>query len=243
MNFNKSKGLLHLTVMRVSMSENRTKKTRILWAGKKRSGIPSFVPGLIEAGYKVTIVETGKEVRERLAKKFKPSVLIVDAASMRTIGTRLCKSIRANHPGVPVILINSKENLPVNEISADVQLVVPFTIRKLINRILLFVPGDGNEIITAGPIHLDLDRQILRCHDCEEHITPCMADLLKMLIRKKGEVLKREVLFSKIWKTNYTEDTRSLDVHIYWLRKIIEKDPSQPKIIRTVRGIGYKFDL
>ncbi len=70
-----------------------------------------------------------------------------------------------------------------------------------------------------------------------------MAELLKMLIQNKGKILEREVLFSKLWKTDYTEDTRSLGVHISWLRKIIERDPVRPKIIRVVRGVGYQLDL
>ncbi len=225
------------------MTGNGTRKTRILWVGKRRSIFPSFVSELINKGYKVTVVENGKEAHERLTKKLKPDVLIVDAASMRTAGTRICRSIQEKQPKIPIILINSKDNLPANYLVADVQLVLPFTIRKLVNRILPFAPGDGAEVIKAGPIHLDMDRMIVRCHSCEEHITPCMAKLLKMLILKKGEILKREVLFSKIWDTNYTEDTRSLDVHINWLRKIIEKDPNHPRIILTVRGVGYKFDL
>jgi len=70
-----------------------------------------------------------------------------------------------------------------------------------------------------------------------------MAELLKMLIQNKGEILERKVLFSKLWKTDYTEDTRSLGVHISWLRKIIERDPVRPKIIRVVCGVGYQLDL
>ena len=70
-----------------------------------------------------------------------------------------------------------------------------------------------------------------------------MADLLQMLIDKKGKVVDREKLFSKIWHTNYTADTRSLDVHVNWLRKIIEKNPKKPKLLVTVRGKGYKLDL
>jgi len=140
-------------------------------------------------------------------------------------------------------LINSPNNLPTNEIVAEVQLVHPFTIRKLENRILPFSPGDGDEIIKAGPIHLDMDRQIIRCNRKEEHITPRMAELLKMLIKQKGEVLDRKKMFSRIWKTDYTEDTRSLDVHINWLRKIVEKDPDHPMLILTMRGKGYKLDL
>lgn len=225
------------------MSEKKTRKTRILWAGKKRSDTPSFVPALLDKGFKVHVVDTGKAAQERLDAKKKTDVLIIDAASMRTTGTRICRSIQEEHPYIPIILINSNENLPSNEIVADVQLVLPFTIRKLVNRIIPFAPGDGDEVIKAGPIHLDMDRQIVRCHDNEEHITPRMAELLKMMIKKKGEILEREILFSKIWKTNYTEDTRSLDVHINWLRKIVEKDPSRPQMITTVRGVGYKLDL
>jgi len=224
------------------MSNKSTRKTRILWAGKRRADIPTFVPDLEAKGYKVTFVSTGKDALERLTKR-KPDVMVVDGASMRTTGSRICKSVQAKHPSVPIILINSVDNLPTNEIVADVQLIHPFTIRKLENRIIPFSPGDGKETIKIGPIHLDMDRQVIRCNGKEEHVTPRMAELLKMMIKSKGVVLDRKKMFSKIWKTDYTEDTRSLDVHINWLRKIIEKDPDNPKLILTVRGKGYKLDL
>ena len=224
------------------MANKSTRKTRILWAGKRRADIPTFVPDLEAKGYKVTFVSTGKNALERLAKQ-KPDVMVVDGASMRTTGSRICKSVQAKYPSVPIILINSIDNLPTNEVVADVQLVHPFTIRKLENRIVPFAPGDGKETIKIGPIHLDMDRQVIRCNGKEEHITPRMAELLKMMIKSKGVVLDRKKMFSKIWKTDYTEDTRSLDVHINWLRKIIEKDPDNPKLILTVRGKGYKLDL
>ncbi len=224
------------------MTEKPNQKTRILWAGKRRADIPSFVPELESKGYKVTFVSTGKDALLRLTKQ-KPDVMVVDAASMRTTGSRICKSVQAKYPTVPIILINTPDNLPTNEIVAEVQLIHPFTIRKLENRIVPFSPGDGNNIIQEGPIKLDLERQVIRCNKKEEHVTPRMVELLKMLIKRKGEVVEREVLFSKIWKTDYTEDTRSLDVHINWLRKIIEKDPKKPTLLVTVRGKGYKFDL
>lgn len=224
------------------MNDKSTRKTRILWAGKRRADIPSFVPDLENKGYKVTFVSTGKDALLKLNKR-KPDVMIIDAASMRTTGSRICKSIQVKYPSIPIILINSRDNLPTNEIVAEVQLVHPFTIRKLENRIIPFSPGDGDEIIKAGPIHLDIDRQVIRCNRKEEHITPRMAELLKMLIKQKGEVLDRKKMFSRIWKTDYTEDTRSLDVHINWLRKIVEKDPDHPILILTMRGKGYKLDL
>jgi DNA-binding response OmpR family regulator len=224
------------------MTENSSRKTRILWAGKRRADIPSFVPNLEARGYKVTFVTTGKDAVLKL-NRVKPDVMIVDAASMRTTGSRICKSVQAKGSSVPIILINSSDNLPTNEIVADVHLVLPFTIRKLENRIIPFSPGDGDEVLKAGPIHLDMDRQVIRCNGKEEHVTPRMAELLKMMIKQKGVVLDRRKMFSRIWKTDYTEDTRSLDVHINWLRKIIEVDPDNPKLIHTIRGKGYKLVL
>jgi len=224
------------------MVKKKKTKTRILWAGKRRTDIPSFVPGLEAKGYKVNFVHTGKEAVEKLSKR-KPNVMVVDAASMRTTGSRICKTIKAKYPTLPLILINTPSDLPTNEIVADVQLIHPFTIRKLENRIIPYAPYDGTELLKAGPIQLDMERQVVRCHKKEEHVTPRMAHLLKMLIDEKGKVIDREKLFSKIWHTNYTEDTRSLDVHINWLRKIIEKNPKQPKLLLTERGKGYKLDL
>lgn len=224
------------------MTDNHTRKTKILWAGKRRADMPSFVPDLEAKGYKVTFISTGKDALQKLDLN-KPDVMVIDAASMRTTGSRICKSIQAKHPTLPIILINTSDNLPNNEIVAEVQLVHPFTIRKLENRIVPFSPGNSDKTIKEGPILLDMDRQVIRCNKKEEHVTPRMAEILKMLINQKGEVLKREYLFSKIWSTDYTEDTRSLDVHINWLRKIIEKDPNKPKLLLTVRGKGYKLDL
>ncbi len=224
------------------MTDNSSRKTRILWAGKRRSDIPSFVPDLEDRGYKVTFVTTGKDAILKLGR-LKPDVMVVDAASMRTTGSRICKSVQAKNSSIPIILINSPNNLPTNEIVAEVHLVLPFTIRKLENRIIPFSPGDGDEILIAGPIHLDMDRQVIRCNGKEEHVTPRMAELLKMMIKQKGVLLDRKKMFSRIWKTDYTEDTRSLDVHINWLRKIVEEDSDNPKLIVTVRGKGYKLVL
>lgn len=224
------------------MTEPSTRKTRILWTGKRRADFPSFVPDLEAKGYKVTFVTTGSDALEQLPQK-KPDVLVIDAASMRTSGSRICKSVNDKYPSVPVILINSPDYPPTNEIVADVRLVHPFTIRKLENRILPFAPSDGKDAIKEGPIELDLERQVIRCNKNEEHITPRMAALLRMLIDKKGQVLERETIFKKIWNTDYIEDTRSLDVHINWLRKIIEKDPKNPKLLLTVRGKGYKLNI
>jgi len=224
------------------MADSQQPKANILWAGKKRSDTPAFITDLKQRNYQVTVVNTGREAKKRIPK-LEPDVLIIDAASMRTTGTRICKSIQNQDPELPLILINSSDYIPSKDVVADVQLILPFTIRKLENRIIPLIPGDGDNVIEAGPIQLDMDRQIIRCQKNEEHITPRMAELLKMLIDQSGQVINREKLFSEVWETDYTEDTRSLDVHINWLRKVIEKNPSDPELIVTVRGEGYKLDI
>ena len=124
-------------------------KTRILWAGKRRADTPSFVPDLEAKGYRVTFVSTGKDAFDTLSR-MKPDVMVVDAASMRTSGSRICKTVNAKYPSLPLILINSPAILPTNEIKADVQLVHPFTIRKLENRIIPYAPCDGKNLLKAG---------------------------------------------------------------------------------------------
>ncbi len=215
-------------------------KANILWIGKRSASSPAFVSSLEEKGYPVDVVFTGKDATKRL-NVLKPDVVIVDAASMRTTGARICESIRSSQSDLPIILINSPKKVPANAVAADIKLVLPFTIRKLENRIIPLAPGDGEKVIKVGPIRLDVDRQVVSCRKKEEHITPRMVELLKMLLESPGEVLERKKLFSKVWETDYTEDTRSLDVHINWLRKVIEKDSTKPELIITVRGKGYKL--
>jgi DNA-binding response OmpR family regulator len=74
-------------------------------------------------------------------------------------------------------------------------------------------------------------------------LTPRLVTLLKTLLEKHGEVVERETLFKKVWETNYTGDTRTLDVHISWLRGALELDPENPKFLKTIRGVGYRLDV
>lgn len=224
------------------MSNKRSLKAKILWIGRRRADIPAFSSILEEKGYPVTVVTTGKAAREKL-NSIELDIVVVDAASMRTTGSRICSDIREQDQNIAIILINAPRKIPSNEVDADIQLVLPFTIRKLENRIIPLSPSDGEKVIEVGPVCLDTDRQVVRCLEKEEHITPRMVKLLELLLNHPGEVQKRETLFKEVWATDYLADMRSLDVHINWLRKAIEKDPSNPQIIITVRGVGYKLEV
>jgi DNA-binding response OmpR family regulator len=101
----------------------------------------------------------------------------------------------------------------------------------------------SNNLLQSGPISLDLDRRLVRCDEKEGHLTPRLTLLLKIFMHHPGEVLEREHLFRQVWNTEYTGDTRTLDVHISWLRQAIEMDPRKPRYLRTIRGVGYRLDV
>ena len=126
---------------------------------------------------------------------------------------------------------------------ANVVLTLPFTFRKLINRIVPLLPGNGEHMLHVGPVRLDLERKRVRCLGREARLTPRLANLLQVLMTHPGEVMQREELFKQVWETKYTGDTRTLDVHISWLRHAIEEDARHPQLLMTVRGVGYRLDI
>jgi len=98
-------------------------------------------------------------------------------------------------------------------------------------------------MLHIGPIRLDTGLNWVRCQGREARLTPRQTQLLKVLMQHPGEVLERERLFSQVWETGYTGDTRTLDVHISWLRQAIEENPRQPVFLKTIRGVGYRMDI
>jgi DNA-binding response OmpR family regulator len=218
-------------------------KPTILCIEGKYSGSPTFSAALEKKGYNVRRESSGKAARDNL-KKINPQVVVINAPSMRTTGLRICKSIRQRKKNLPIILICAEGlTYPENEIGVNLILPLPFTIRKLNNRVKPLLPTESDKIIKAGPIYLDKERLLVKCQSKESQLTPKTADLLIMLIDKKGEVLERDHIFSEVWETDFTDDTRTLDVHISWLRQAIEDNPRKPKYLKTLRGIGYRLDV
>ena len=107
----------------------------------------------------------------------------------------------------------------------------------------LIVPAEGKNVLIAGPIRLDLERKHVVCEDRESQLNPRLTTLLKTLMEHVGDVVLREELFRHVWRTEYTGDTRTLDVHISWLRRAIEANPRKPKYLKTIRGVGYRLDI
>ena len=204
----------------------------ILWLEGRWSGNPNFVSLLRKKGFYIETVSTGKDALQRLADQ-EFDLVVVNAASMRTSGARICNSLRERDSELPVILIcDPDQNIDKIKGLVNYFLLLPFTTRKLVNRIMPLLPSDEKNMHTYGPMIFDESHNQVRCNGKKTTLTPRLLRLLQILLENKGEVVEREELFKIAWRTNYTGDTRTLDVHISWLRQAIETDPRNPKIIK-----------
>ncbi len=214
----------------------------ILLIESNRASAPSFVSALEKKGYSVDIYHK-VDLAIKAAEEEPPDVVILDAASMRTSGTRMCRAIRTKLDGLPIILVSPENSVPDPGNGASITLIHPFTARKLLNRVARLLPGDESYMLEVGPIRLNLAQRKVFVYGKESRLTPKQTKLLEVFMLNPGRLLTRKSLIKQIWQTDYIGDTRTLDVHMSWLRSAVEKDPSKPQLLRTIRGMGYRLDI
>ncbi len=215
---------------------------RILLIEGKRTDHPAFYTSLTRKGYPVDLVISGNMGISAI-EEHQPDLVIVNAASMRTSGRRICKSIHEGYRHLPIILIVEEGMNSFKSIEAGVVLEHPFTLQKLLNRIKLLATPERNNLMVAGPVQFDPENNWVRCRDRQTSLTPRLTELLRVLMEHQGEIIERSELFTRVWETTYMGDTRTMDVHISWLRRAIEEDPRHPQFIKTMRGVGYRFEV
>ncbi|MGA9397583.1 MAG: response regulator transcription factor [Anaerolineaceae bacterium] len=202
----------------------------------------SFIEGMRKKGFIVASAMNGANALAQI-KEVNPEVVIIDAPSLRTNGKRICQSLRKEDPKLAIILVVDGSQPSPTQVEASEILVLPFTAQKLANRVRTLLPEGGRNVLSAGPVKLYLDQNLVRCLNQRAVLTPRLVFILKLLIEHSGEVIDRETLYKKAWETEYTGDTRSLDVHISWLRRALEADPRNPRFLKTIRGVGYRLDV
>ena len=217
-------------------------EAHILLVELRRGKAHSFGPELLKKGHSVIIAKTGRKAKETLSS-FKPHVIVLDTAFSSTNGARTCTMLRATAPRIPLIYICEAGRVPPPSIRAEITLVHPFTIRKLSNRINRLLPSTDSPTLQAGPITLILDKRSLVKNQREHRLTPKQAQLLELFMQRPGQVISRRELMNVVWETDFMDDTRTLDVHIRWVREAIEDNPSKPRYLTTIRGKGYKFAI
>lgn len=217
-------------------------KHLVLLIEGKRADRSSYMAGLSKKGFMVESAANGSEALDKI-KTLDPKAIIVDAASMRTSGTRICSTLRKKLARTPIILIISEDRNGIKTEMADEILQLPFTLQKLLNRLKPYMTMDQNKRLRVGAIELDLKQRWLHCGEKRTRLTPRLFILMETFMRHPGEVLERDELFRKLWETDYLGDMRSLDVHISWLRQAVEDDPRHPVYIKTERGVGYRLEV
>ena len=215
---------------------------RILLIESARASAPSVAPALTKKGYDV-LVHRKFDKAVAAAEAASPDMVVLDAASMQTSGTRMCRALRTRLNGMPIILLAAEGSQPAPGSGATQTLVHPFTPRKLLNQVARILPGDEKYNLVVGPIQLNLAQRKVRCSCREVRLTPKEAKLLELFMLNPGRLFTRKALIREVWHTDYTGDTRTLDVHMSWLRKAVEQDSSRPRILKTIRGVGYRLDL
>jgi DNA-binding response OmpR family regulator len=215
---------------------------KVLLLESERVTGPSYAQALAKRGYAVTVERTARAVLRR-SQSLSPDIVVLNAASLKTSGARVCRQLKTRLNGTPILLIVDKKNVPEAACGASAMLVMPFTPRKLLNGVARLLPGDDSTALQLGPIKLNLVQRRIACGGREERVTPKQARLLEMFMRAPGQLLSRKAIIKHVWDTDYTGDTRTLDVHMSWLRSVIEPNPRKPRYLKTLRGQGYRLDV
>jgi two-component system response regulator RegX3 len=203
-------------------------------------------------GFSVTTAATGTEA----LRKFEQGgidLILLDLMIPEVSGTEVCRQVRSKSK-VPIIMLTAKDSevdkVVGLEIGADDYVTKPYSSRELIARIRAVLRRNGDEggakdsgTLTVNGIRMDIDRHQVSMNGAPLSLPLKEFELLEFLMRNAGRVLTRMQLIDRVWGSDYVGDTKTLDVHVKRLRAKIEADPANPKIIQTVRGLGYKMEL
>ena len=236
--------------------------TKVLLCEDEESFVDALVIGLAREGFDVAVARDGNEAL-RMFDEDEPDLILLDLMLPKLSGIDVCRSIRARS-SVPIIMVTAKgteiDTVVGLEVGADDYVTKPYRLRELVARmraVLRRTPSDDGStekttettgtaperaVLDSGGIQIDPDRHLVFVRGVDVHLRRKEFELLSLLMENAGRVLTRDVLIDRIWGSDYFGDTKTLDVHIKRLRSHVEEDPSSPKLITTIRGVGYRFD-
>ena len=206
---------------------------------------------LTNNGYKVIKANNGIDA-VRLAIEEKPKLILLDLMIPGKDGYD-CREVRSNSEirNIPIIMLTAKseelDKILGLELGADDYITKPFSVRELLARVKAVlrrfsVVEPESSVLVFGNLKADFEKREIHVKDKKLDLTLKEFELLEILIRNKGKILTRDTLLDKIWGYEYIGETRTVDVHIRYLRKKVEEDDKNPKLIETIRGVGYRFN-
>ena len=208
---------------------------------------------LKKESYEVEVAVNGAEAIERF-QSFNPDLILLDLMIPEVSGTEVCRVIRSTSQ-VPIIMLTAKDSeidkVVGLELGADDYVTKPYSSRELLARMKAVMRRNSGEgagleegvLLTAGSVRMDIDKHQVTVNSVAVTFPLKEFELLEFLMRNSGRVLTRSQLIDRVWGNDYFGDTKTLDVHIKRLRAKIEEDPANPKIIHTIRGLGYKLEI
>jgi two-component system response regulator RegX3 len=225
--------------------------TRILVVEDEQSFSDPLSYLLRKEGYDVAVAETGPAALEEF-DRVGADLVLLDLMLPGLSGTEVCRQLRSRS-AVPVIMLTAKDSeidkVVGLEIGADDYVTKPYSPRELVARIHAVLRRKATEVadvspgaLAAGPVRMDVDRHVVTVGSSPVQLPLKEFELLELLLRNAGRVLTRGQLIDRVWGADYVGDTKTLDVHVKRLRSKIEPEPSTPRYIVTVRGLGYKFE-
>jgi DNA-binding response OmpR family regulator len=231
-----------------TMDENR----KILLVEDDRNLLDTLKYNLAKEGYKVLTADDGAEGLD-IARRENPDLIILDVMLPSISGFEVCRILRKETP-VPILMLSARgdetDKVVGLDIGADDYVTKPFNLRELLARVRALLRRsetaesreESQSMLNAGDVEIDASRHRVSKGARILDLTPKEFDLLAYLARNKGLVLSRDQLLEKVWGYDFPGDTRTVDVHVRWLREKIEDDPNAPKLLLTVRGVGYKLE-
>lgn len=211
---------------------------------------------LEKAGYNVLLSHDGKEGLD-IALSSNPDLIILDLMLPTIDGMEICKEIRSQKNNIPIIMLTARDDefdkVLGLELGADDYMTKPFSPREVIARVKAVLrrfnhaknkneENDEQSVYTFGNVQVYPERYEVLMDNESIEFTPKEFELLVYLLKNKNRVLTRDQLLSAVWNYDFVGDTRIVDVHISHLRDKLEENSRKPKYIKTIRGIGYKFE-
>ena len=231
--------------------------SRILIVEDDKTLLDALKYNLLKEGYGVITAVDGVQAIE-VAQSEKPDLIVLDIMLPRLNGFEVCRILRKEMT-VPILMLTAKteeiDKVVGLELGADDYLTKPFSLRELLARIRAMLRRvemvkqetfRSKEIVPSaikvGGLEIDFVRHRVSYGESILDLSPREFELLAFLVRNRGQVFSRDHLLEKVWGYDYAGDTRTVDVHIRWLRQKIEDDPVHPRHLLTIRGVGYKFE-